>query len=232
MKEIFGQGSVPFLEVGYLIVLLTFFQISIVAVLLILIPLFFIGFTGGKKAFTIIHFSSIGVGFIFVEMMLIQQFTLYFGHPIYAASAVLSGMLLFAGLGAFFSEKLNKNNSSFKLLLAAIIFFIVVLAFALNPLIRATISQPMFIKILIVMFAIGPLAFFMGIPFPAGLRFLAKNNENLIPWAWGINGCFSVMSTALAGLIAAANGFLYVMLIAALAYFCTFLINLSRIHRK
>ncbi len=230
MKEIFGQGSVPFLEVGYLIVLLTFFQISIVAVLLILIPLFFIGFTGGKKAFTIIHFSSIGVGFIFVEMMLIQQFTLYFGHPIYAASAVLSGMLLFAGLGAFFSEKLNKNNSSFKLLLAAIIFFIVVLAFALNPLIRATISQPMFIKILIVMFAIGPLAFFMGIPFPAGLRFLAKNNENLIPWAWGINGCFSVMSTALAGLIAAANGFLYVMLIAALAYFCTFLINLSRIH--
>jgi len=80
------------------------------------------------------------------------------------------------------------------------------------------------------MFAIGPLAFFMGIPFPAGLRFLAKNNENLIPWAWGINGCFSVMSTALAGLIAAANGFLYVMLIAALAYFCTFLINLSRIH--
>lgn len=231
MKEIFGQGSVPFLEVGYLIVLLTFFQIGIVAILLILLPLFFIGFKGGKKAFTIIHFSGIGIGFMFVEMMLIQQFTLYFGHPIYAASAVLSGMLLFAGLGAFLSEKLNSNKNSFLLLLAAIIVFIVLLAFVLNPLIRATISQPMAIKILFVMFAIGPLAFLMGLPFPFGLRFLAKNNENLIPWAWGINGCFSVISTALAGLIAVSYGFLYVMLIAALAYFCTFLINLSLAHK-
>ena len=141
MNDIFGQGSVPFLEVGYLIVLLTFFQIALAAILLILIPLFFIGFKGDKKAFTIVHFSSIGIGFMFVEMMLIQQLTLYFGHPIYAAAAVLSGMLLFAGLGAFFSEKIVKTKVNFKLILATIVLFISLLAFFLNPLIRATISQ-------------------------------------------------------------------------------------------
>lgn len=231
MKDIFGQGSVPFLEVGYLIVLLTFFQISVAAILLILIPLFFIGFKGGKKVFTVIHFSGIGIGFMFVEMMLIQQFTLYFGHPIYAASAVLSGMLLFAGLGAFLSEKLIKNKRSFILFLAAIIFFIVLLAFVLTPLIRASMSQPMVLKILIAMLAIGPLAFLLGLPFPAGLRLLAKHNENLIPWAWGINGCFSVISTALASLIVVAFGFLTVMLIAALAYFGTLLVQVSLAHK-
>jgi hypothetical protein len=228
MNDIFGQGSVPFLEVGYLIVLLTFFQIALAAILLILIPLFFIGFKGDKKAYTIVHFSSIGIGFMFVEMMLIQQLTLYFGHPINAAAAVLSGMLLFAGLGAYFSEKLAKNKENFKLILAAIVLFIALLAFFLNPLIRATISQPTLVKIVIVILATGPLAFLMGIPFPSGLRFLSKSNQNLIPWAWGINGSFSVISAALVSLISVSYGFLYVMIIAALAYFCTFLIQVSQ----
>jgi hypothetical protein len=71
----------------------------------------------------------------------------------------------------------------------------------------------------------------MGLPFPAGLGLLAKNNENLIPWAWGINGCFSVISTALASLIAVAFGFLTVMLIAALAYFGTLLVQVSLVHK-
>ncbi len=228
MNDIFGQGSVPFLEVGYLIVLLTFFQIALSAILLILIPLFFIGFKGDKKAFTIVHFSSIGIGFMFVEMMLIEQLTLYFGHPIYAAAAVLSGMLLFAGLGSFFSEKIVKTKVNFKLILATIVLFITLLAFFLNPLIRATISQPTVVKIVIVILATGPLAFLMGIPFPSGLRFLSKSNQNLIPWAWGINGSFSVISAALVSLISVSYGFLYVMIIAALAYFCTFLIQVSQ----
>jgi len=39
------------------------------------------------------------------------------------------------------------------------------------------------------------------------LQAIKLNNESFI-WEWGINGYFSVMSTALAGLIAASYGFL------------------------
>jgi spermidine synthase len=227
MREVFGQGAVPFLEVGYLIVLLTFLQISIAAIVFIIVPLLAFGFKGGGKAFTLLHFSGIGVGFMFVEMMLIQQFTLYFGHPIYAAAAVLSGMLIFSGTGALVSQRLTRDKKWLLALLSAIIILILVLAVSLTPMLRSTISASMAVKVLVSMLIIGPLSFLMGVPFPAGLRLLAGINKNLIPWAWGINGCFSVISTALATIIAVEAGYSYVMLIAAAFYMLTLLINLQ-----
>jgi hypothetical protein len=227
MREVFGQGSMPFLEVGYLIVLLTLLQISIAAIVLIIAPLLVIGFKGGGKTFTLIHFSSIGVGFMFIEIMFIQQFILYFGQPIYAAAAVLSGMLIFSGLGALLSHRLTAKKPWFLGLLAAVIVLIVMLAFFMTPLLRLTISAPLATKILVSMLIIGPLAFVMGMPFPAGLRLLARTNINLIPWAWGINGCFSVISTALATIIAVEAGFSHVMLIAAAMYLMALLINIK-----
>jgi hypothetical protein len=62
------------------------------------------------------------------------------------------------------------------------------------------------------------LAFCMGIPFPAGLSRVSRVNITLIPWAWGINGCVSVISTVLATIVAVELGFLWVTLFAALAY--------------
>ncbi len=226
MKEIFGQSAVPFLEVGYLIVLLTLVQITLAALLLIIIPLFFIGFKGGGKAYALLHFSGIGIGFMFVEIILIQQFTLYFGHPIYAAAAVLSGMLIFSGSGAFFSGTLIRGKQHFIVYIASIVLVLLFLTLALTPMLRASISQPMAIKVLVSIVTIGPLAFLMGIPFPVGLGLLSKQNKNLIPWAWAINGCFSVISTALATLVAVEAGYYLVMLIAALAYLVSLTINL------
>ncbi len=72
---------------------------------------------------------------------------------------------------------------------------------------------------------IAPPAFFMGIPFPLGLKTLSSRNESLVPWAWGINGCFSVISTALALIFAFESGFLWVMFLAAFAYGIKLLAN-------
>lgn len=227
MQEIFGQGGVPFLEVGYLIVLLTLVQITIVALLLIIAPLFILGFRGGGKLYTLAHFSGIGIGFMFVEIILIQQLTLFFGHPIYAAAAVLSGMLLFSGAGAYVSGKLVKSKRQLAVYLMVIVLFILLLSVFLMPLLRMGISQPLPVKLAISVLLIGPLAFLMGLPFPSGLRFLSARNKNLIPWAWGINGCLSVISTAAATVIAVEAGFFYVMLAAALAYLLTLLVNLK-----
>ena len=64
----------------------------------------------------------------------------------------------------------------------------------------------------------APLAFCMGMPFPAGLSYISKERIQDIPWAWGLNGCVSVVSTALALIVAVEFGFMWVMLLAALAY--------------
>jgi hypothetical protein len=72
-------------------------------------------------------------------------------------------------------------------------------------------------------FLIGIPAFFMGMPFPMGLQLVNKKQEHLVPWAWGINGCVSVISTSLATIIAVETGFVTVMLLACGAYFISFL---------
>ena len=58
----------------------------------------------------------------------------------------------------------------------------------------------------------------MGLPFPLALEQLANHSKSQAAWAWGINGCVSVVSTGLATIIAVELGFSAVLLIAAAAY--------------
>ncbi|MGZ8554651.1 MAG: hypothetical protein ACXWV8_14665, partial [Chitinophagaceae bacterium] len=74
------------------------------------------------------------------------------------------------------------------------------------------------LKLVISLIIIAIPALLMGMPFPLGLRLLSGIEEKNIPWAWGINGCMSVISASLAALLAVEIGFTLVMLLAALAY--------------
>jgi len=65
---------------------------------------------------------------------------------------------------------------------------------------------------------IMPLAFAMGLPFSLGLARVAQITPQLIPWAWGVNGCASVISAVLATLLAVHWGFSVVMLAAVTLY--------------
>lgn len=99
-----------------------------------------------------------------------------------------------------------------------IVSILLIYSFILTPILQQTIHLPLIIKLLIVLALIAPPAFFMGMPFPSGLSKLSKLNEEAVPWAWGINGCVSVISTALAAIVAVEMGFMWVMLFAAIAY--------------
>ena len=65
---------------------------------------------------------------------------------------------------------------------------------------------------------IAPLAFLMGMPFPLGLDSIARRDATLVPWAWGINACASVVAAVLAALVAIHLGFTAVVLAALLLY--------------
>ena len=65
---------------------------------------------------------------------------------------------------------------------------------------------------------IAPLAFCMGMPLPLAMSSLARHAPSYVPWAWGINGCASVISAVLATLLAMSLGFSAVVLLAVLIY--------------
>lgn len=218
LAEYFGRRSIPFLEIGYLLVVFTLLQIAAVSFVLVLLPLLRRGWKGTNKLGMLLYFGGIGLGYMFVEMVLIQHFILYFGHPVYAAAALITALLLFSGFGSFMSGYFAGKRKALLLVLAAIIVLLFIYSAALMIVLQQTLQASLPVKLLIVFLLTAPLAFCMGIPFPSGLSQLARTRAHEVPWAWGLNGCVSVISTALGTLIAVEAGFTMVIWLAALAY--------------
>ena len=90
--------------------------------------------------------------------------------------------------------------------------------FLLPPLFDSWLALGDTERIMLALLLVAPLALFMGMPFPLGMARLAAAGPGLIPWAWGINGCASVISAILAALLAIQFGFMVVLLAALLLY--------------
>ncbi len=87
---------------------------------------------------------------------------------------------------------------------------------ALQPAILATLDLPWLARAGLVLVVLAPASLALGLPFPLGLS--RTGTGGLLPWAWGLNGAFSVVATPLANLIAREAGFSRVMLCAAMLY--------------
>lgn len=208
LKDLYGLQAVPFFEIGYLILILATILLSVLAVVLIVLPLRRTGRPGAAG----VYFGAIGVGYMFMEIVLIQRFILYLGSPIHAAAIVIGAMLILSGLG---SLAVMRRQAPARLVLAGISGLILLAVFSLPPLLHATVALPLPARIGLALLLISPLGFSMGMPFPLGMSALSTAE---IPWAWGVNGCLSVVSAPLAAIIAVEMGFTWVMILAALAY--------------
>ncbi len=218
LNNIFGTQSVPFLELGWLIAVMTFFQLSLLALLLIILPLFKIGWKGSHKLWTLLYFSGLGIGYMLLEIVLIQQFILFFGNPVYAAALVIGIMMLASGAGSYYSSGHLLKRSIMKKILLMIVGLLVFYSFFLSTFLQNITGLTVPIKLGISLIIIAIPSMLMGMPFPMGLRLLSGIEEKNIPWAWGINGCMSVISAALATLLAVEAGFTVVIILAAFSY--------------
>ncbi|WP_298036867.1 RsmD family RNA methyltransferase [uncultured Desulfuromonas sp.] len=214
----FGDRSIPFLEMGYFLAVATFIQLALSAGALIILPLARIGWRRGKRLRIFFYFGGLGTGYMLVEMALIHHFVLYLGHPILAAAAVITTVLTFSGLGSLASSRSGKTPCSPTRAAARVAALLLIFSFILKPLLAETLSFPLEARLFCTLILLAPPAFAMGFPFPLGLKHLAGLREADLPWAWGVNGCLSVVSTALAPILAVEFGFSSILLSAALAY--------------
>ncbi len=218
LLKTYGAGQLPFLELGYLTLLVTLIQALVLVFILIILPLFFIKKSKLGKGSTLLYFGAIGLGYMFAEIILIQRFILYFGAPVYSVAAVISTMLVSSGLGSLLSKRVKVDQQSIFKIGTTVAAILLLLILFLQPVLQGSISAPITVKVAIGLLVIGIPAFAMGFMFPLGVRLLDRYDSSQIPWAWGINGCLSVTSTSLATLLAVEKGFNAVMLIAVVAY--------------
>lgn len=218
LSDIFGAQAVPFLELGWLISAVSFLLISALAILLILLPLFKIGMHGGYKAWTLLYFSGLGAGYMLLEIVLIQKFILFFGNPVYAASFIICVMMLASGAGSYYSSRVIPGQKELLKILVMISLILLFYTFFLSPILNQVAGNSGLLKLFISVPVVALPAVLMGMPFPLGLRLLAEREEKNVPWAWGINGCVSVISASLAALLAVELGFSAVILLSATFY--------------
>ncbi len=227
--KLLGRDALPLMDWGYLILLSTLIVLVLLSVVFILLPLFALKQSDDStrmKLQTFLYFSGLGIGFMFIEIVMIQKFVLFLGHPMYSVSAIITGILLFSGIGSLYSKRLNAEKN-FKIFVGIILILNIVYSLLLNDLFHFMLHFPLWLKYIGALLIISPLAFFMGMPFPTGLAVLSRTSPSLIPWAWGVNGFMSVISTVLATFIAIEFGFIMVFLFTILTYSICFSIGLN-----
>jgi hypothetical protein len=232
--NIMGQKWQYFVEEGYILPFV-FIQVLFLTLILIILPAFSSkpsnypsptlkerGQGGFVHGLFLPYFACIGIGFMFIEVSFIQKIILPLEHPSYAFATILTSILMSAGIGSLFRQRfLFLKNPSFLIVLSLITIAYSILIPSMTDLITPY-SIP--VKILLTYIAFIPIGFFMGIPFPSGLIFLGEKNASLIPWAWAINGSFSVLAPILALMTAIAFGFKTVLWIGAGSYFLAYII--------
>jgi hypothetical protein len=168
------------------------------------------------------YFALIGVGFMFEEIFLIQKLLLPLGNATYALAAVLASLLIGSGAGSLLSQRYEVLRRPRTLPGITLLIILYGLLLPKAPILLTVLTPPL--RFAAVFIALLPLGFPMGIPFPVGMRILGERDPSLIPWAWVINGSFSVLAPVMARMLALTTGFATVAHLAAAAYFLAFLI--------
>ncbi len=221
-----GAGGASLMEWGYPVLIATLVQALILSAILVLLPLRSLrGAAGTRRSRLAIagYFSLLGLAFLFLEIAFIQKFILFLGHPIYAVAVILASFLIFAGIGSGISHAVinrSRLRAERLILIAAssIAAISLIYVLALPHIFGALVGLCSTARIVMSVILIAPPALFMGIPFPVGLRLAGRIDDGLVPWAWGINGCASVVSPILATILAIHLGFTAVVALAAALY--------------
>jgi len=166
-----------------------------------------------NPALRLAPFGFLGLGFMLVEIPLLQRFILFLGHPAYAMAGVLGALLLFSGLGSLLSARVPPRRA-----LEGVVGVVVLYGLGMSLLSGPLLGLPFWARAAITGLGLAPLGVAMGMPFPRLLGALQEREPALVPWAWGVNGALSVVASVLAALMALSWGFRAVLLAGAVAY--------------
>lgn len=213
---------IPHEEIGFLVNMAVLAQAAIFAFIVLLTPMARIRSVGGSAGSVIkgvLYFASLGLGFLAIEITLIEKFTFLLNDSVSAFAVVLSGMLVFSGAGSYLASRFESRPMRGLTLAATVIVgSLAVYLIFLDRVILALLDAPPAIKIAAILGLIAPISVALGIPFSLGMSSLRGRMTGFLPLAWGINGAFSVISSPLASIIAVSYGYSVVFWMALLLY--------------
>jgi predicted membrane-bound spermidine synthase len=224
-QTIVATGSQTGVAKGNLLATVTLFVIIIVSLVLvvftIVIPLqpaireVGRGLAIGGTA----YFFLIGMGFMLLEMSLLQRMSVFLGHPVYSLSVVLFSLILSTGIGSFMSERLLLNTfQRFAAWIIVTCSYILLLALMIPAILPVYDSAKLLVRCGVTVAIIFPSGLLVGFGFPTGLRLTDRFDRRPAPWFWGINGAAGVLASGLGIIVSVAFGITDALLIGAGCY--------------
>lgn len=222
-----GQGAAVLLDSGYLLLLAALLLALPLALALVLLPLLALpradAAAGTRRWRAATYFLCLGLAFLLIEIACLARLKLLLGQPLPAIGVGLAGFLLFAGLGSVWVQRLPLRDTvalvrwqtrAVLMIGAGLLWH--ALTFVLSLRLGAAAATPL--RAGLALLSIAPLAFAMGLPFALGLSRLSREAPAFVPWAWGINGCASVVAAIAALLLAIEAGLTATLLLALALY--------------
>jgi spermidine synthase len=206
----------------FVILVAVFVQAIVLIALFIFLPLAVWRGSGlrvqGAPSFAA-YFAALGMGYIMIELALMQKFSLLLGDPIYSIMIVLASMLLFTGVGSFLSGRVRLDTrAALMRALLAVLVTLFAMVVGLEPLVYHVLGAPLAVRALIAVLCCAAVCIGLGFFFPLGVRMVDKVSPAFLPWAWGINGGFSVLGSVGTVALALWGGFNTVLAVAAVVY--------------
>ena len=165
------------------------------------------------------YFIAVGLGFIAVEVVLARRYVLFFGSPTVALAVVLGGILTFAGIGStLLAPRVSNARFGAAGMIVTLVALLVLYAFGLDAVFEPLQGTNPWMRYAAGVLALVPLGLLMGIPFPSGLRQVARGGEGRVAWAWALNGYASVVATASIGIGIQMFGYRMLFFLAAGLY--------------
>ncbi len=166
-----------------------------------------------------LFFGGIGLGFMLIEISQVQRLIVFLGHPTYGLSVLLFSLLLASGVGSLAVQRglLGQRDRRWIVMAFGLLTFFAAFGMLTPTVIQVMRGSPTSMRIGVGVILMLPLGFFMGMPFPVGIR-ASSGSARLWPWYWGINGAVSVLASVLAVAISLARGISFVFWLGALSY--------------
>jgi len=196
--------------------------LAVLAVAGLVLPLALTRSANPPRWTALVYFGAIGVGFLLVEIVLIQRFVLFLGFPTYALSVVLFALLVSTGAGAYLASRWRDPRRALARDLACVVALLVLGAFTLQPLLGELVHLPLPARAALSVALLAPIGMALGAPMPLGLRRLEGLFPNGVAFAWGVNGVTSVFASVLGVAVAIYFGFAATTLLAAAFYLLAF----------
>ena len=211
---------------------LLFFSILAVYLAIIFIPIGLKKVSLQNTPNLLIYFSGIGIGFIALELALIQKFTLFLWHPVYSLSLVLTSILFFGGIGSLSTRNIPIKNISRTLKIAAsfLIFFLSLFLVFSDYIFEALSNLNIIIRGLITIIILAFPGFLLGMFLPLGIKITEEISKDLIPWMWSVDAITTVLGGVASTIMALLFGFNSAMIFGMLFYLFAYL-SISRIRK-